>query len=55
MKRIVLTSVIESYANDYLEELKALTDKPLDRLENLRDLLSQQYYDYASATSTTNQ
>lgn len=46
MKRIVLTPVIESYANDYLEDLKALPDKPLDRLENLRDLLSQQYYDY---------
>lgn len=35
MKRIVLTPVIEGYADDFLRDLKALADKPEDRLLDL--------------------
>ena len=46
MKRIVLTPVIESYAADYLADLRKLTNKPEDRLKRLRNQLSGDYYAY---------
>ncbi len=48
MKRIVLTSVIEGYAGDFLKELQALANKPEDRLEWLKDHLPAEpdYPDY---------
>ncbi len=49
MKRIVLTSVVEGYADDFLKDLKALTVNPLDRLFVLETELShlaQSYSDY---------
>lgn len=51
MKRIVLTPVIEGYANEFLNDLKSLADKPLDKLINLRDQITQQnqqYYNYVN-------
>lgn len=46
MKRIVLTPVIEGYADDYLTDLRALRKKPEEQLVGLRDQLPGAYYDY---------
>lgn len=46
MKRIVLTTVVEGYAADYLVDLRALTPKPEDSLKSLRDQLQGDYYAY---------
>lgn len=46
MKRIVLTSVIEGYADDYLNDLRDLRKKPEDQLEWLRDHMQGDYFDY---------
>lgn len=48
MKRIVLTSVVEGYASDYLIDLRALTPKPEDCLISLRDQLPGDYYAYVN-------
>lgn len=48
MKRIVLTSVIEGYADDYLKDLRALRKKPEDQLVWLRDQFQFEYYDYVN-------
>lgn len=48
MKRIVLTPVIEGYANDYLNDIRALSNKPEDQLVWLRDQLRGNYYDYVN-------
>lgn len=46
MKRIVLTPIVESYAQEYLKDLRALRMKPEDQLVWLRDQLQNAYYDY---------
>ncbi len=46
MRRIVLTTVIEGYANEYLNVLRALQKKPEEQLVWLRDQLQGDYYDY---------
>ena len=48
MKRIVLTSVVEGYADDYLKDLRALTQKPEDCLLWLKTQLPAglAYYGY---------
>ena len=46
MKRIVLTQVIEGYADDFLKDLRALRKKPEDQLAWLRNQLQGDYYGY---------
>ena len=48
MKRIVLTPVVEGYANEYLIDLRALRKKPENQLVQLRDKLYGDYYDYVN-------
>lgn len=46
MKRIILTPVVEGYADDYLKDLRSLHNKPENQLVWLRDQLGGDYYDY---------
>ena len=46
MKRIVLTPVIEGYADEFLADLRSLRNKPLDRLCDLKYQLPWGYSDY---------
>lgn len=46
MKRIVLTPVIEGYADEFLADLRSLRNKPLDRLCDLKHQLPWGYSDY---------
>lgn len=48
MKRILLTPVVEGYADDYLKDLRALRKKPETQLECLRDKLRGEYYEYVN-------
>ena len=46
MKRIVLTPVVEGYADEFLADLRALRNNPLDRLCDLKHQLPWGYSDY---------
>ena len=46
MKRIVLTPVVEGYAEEFLRDLSALTVNPQDRLCDLENQLPSPYSDY---------
>lgn len=48
MKRIVLTPVIEGYADEFLTDLKSLRDKPLERLDDLKNQLPRGYSNYVN-------
>lgn len=52
MKRIVLTSIVEGYANDFLRDLEDLAYKPLVRLRDLKDQLSHEPQEFPGYVET---